>query len=326
MRVAVIGAGAIGRVHARALRQIAGAELAGLGVRAPSEASQQLARELGTELARPEELLARRDIDAVVIATPTDTHLALVQAAAHAGKQIICEKPLARSLADAEALIAVARRAGVKLAIGLVVRYFPAYAAAHAALLRGELGAPVRLHASRGGSFPVVAGDWYADSARSGGVALDLMIHDFDWARWLFGPVEQVSARRASPPGAARAEHVVAELRFRSGAAATIEGSWGFVDGFRSTFELAGSAGQLRYDSRPDAALPGAPADAGVAVPAGAGPDDPYLLQMRDCIGWLGGGPPPRCDASDALAALRISLAVLESIGAGRPIEIEFER
>ena len=140
MQVGIIGAGAMGRVHAQALSQIAGVAVAAVGARQPGPAAGELARAHGAELLNVAELLARPAIDVVVIATPTDSHLELVRAAANAGKQIICEKPLARTLAEGEALIEAARAAGVKLAVGHVVRYFPEYAQARALALSGELG------------------------------------------------------------------------------------------------------------------------------------------------------------------------------------------
>jgi UDP-N-acetylglucosamine 3-dehydrogenase len=317
----------MGRTHAAALSAIDGVILAAISTRSALPAAAELARAHGAELLSVDQMLARSDIDTVVIATPTDTHLELVRTAAQAGKQIICEKPLARTLAEGEALIDAARRAGVKLALAHVVRYFPEYAQARDAVRRGEIGTPHMLRATRGGSFPTVAGGWYANSARSGGVALDLMIHDFDWARWAFGPIERVYASGLTFAGHAGKDAAMVALRFSSGALGYAEGSWCYPSGFRTSFELAGSGGLLRHDSRRSQPLryelaPGEPGQAGVALPAGGLHDDPYLLQMRDFVQWLRGGQTPRCTAEDAFEALRISLAALESIQTGRPVTL----
>ena len=313
MRVGILGAGAMARTHAAALARTPGAELVAFGVRVPTPAALALGAEHGVPVLAAGALLAQADAEAIVIATPTDSHLELARAAAQAGKHILCEKPLARTLADGAALIEVCEQAGVRLALGQVLRYFPAYAAARASAQRGELGVLERVEALRAGPFPAVASGWYADTARSGGVALDLMIHDFDWARWLFGPIAQISAHSPLP------HRVVAEVRFARGATGQITGSWAETTPFHTRFALHGSAGALAHDSW-QAAPPPAPT-AGVAVPAGAGDDDPYTLQMRDAIAWFAGGPAPRASAADAFEALRASLAALESLRMGQPLD-----
>lgn len=325
MRIALIGAGTMGRIHAEALGRIDGARVVAFGAPALPPATAALAERLGAaHLPTAEAVLARPDVDVVIVATPTDTHHEIVVAAARAGKQIICEKPLARTAEQAEAMIDAAARAGVKLAVAHVVRYFPDYAAAREMVVRGDLGAPGVARATRGAGFPQVAGAWYADTARSGGVVLDMMIHDFDWLRWTFGPVERLHARGLTYDGRAGKDAAMAVIRFRSGALGYVEGSWCYPGGFRTTLEVSGSAGLIRTGSREAAPLAFElfPADGGsdgVAVPTGGLAEDPFLAQMRDFVGWFAGGPPPRSSAEDGLAALRIGLAALESIRTGQP-------
>jgi predicted dehydrogenase len=147
-----------------------------------------------------------------------------------AGKHIICEKPLARTLDQGAAILDVVARAGVKLAVGHVVRYFPDYALAHDLVVRGEIGAPGVARATRGAGFPTVPGDWFSDVARSGGVALDLMIHDFDWLRWTFGLLERLYARGLTYAGHPRKDAAMVVARFRGGA--------------RALRQMAGAAGR----------------------------------------------------------------------------------
>jgi len=315
----------MGRVHADALSRIEGVGVVAFGAREIPDATMDLARRIGADLLpSAEALLARPDVDAVVVATPTDTHIEVVRAAAQAGKQIICEKPLARTLEDGEALLDAVRRAGVKLAVGHVVRYFPEYALAREMVLRGELGTPGVVRATRGAGFPTVASNWYADLTRSGGVVLDMMIHDFDWVRWTFGPIERLHARGLAYAQRANKDMAMAVVRFRSGAIGYVEGSWSYPGGFRTTLEISGSGGLLRHDSRQTGPLnfelfPTEGAGTGVAIPSGGLNEDPYMTQMRDLVQWLRGGAAPRCSGEDALEALRISLAALESIRTGRP-------
>jgi UDP-N-acetylglucosamine 3-dehydrogenase len=326
MRVGIIGAGVMGRVHADALSRIDGVEVAAFGAREVPAETAALARSIGAELLTTAEALIGRDnIDTVVVATPTDTHLEIVRAAAQAGKQIICEKPLARTLEDGEALLDAVRRAGVKLTVGHVVRYFPEYALARDMIARGELGAPGVARLTRGAGFPTVPSGWYADLGRSGGVVLDMMIHDFDWARWAFGPVERVYARGLAYSGRDRKDIAMAVVRFQSNVIGYIEGSWSYPGGFRTTLEVSGSGGLVRHDSRQTAPLrfelfPIEGNGAGVTIPSGGLHEDPYVLQMRDFTQWMMGGPAPRCTGEDALEALRISLAALDSIRTGKPV------
>ena len=324
MRIGIIGAGTMGHIHAAALRQIADVKIVAVGARDITEPMGALMTELGCEsLPSAAAVCAHPDVDAVVVAVPTDAHAEVVIDAARAGKHIFCEKPLARTLEQGEAMLAAVAEAGVKFAVGHVVRYFPEYAAAHAMVQRGELGTPGVARTTRGAGFPQVAGNWYADLERSGGVVLDMMIHDFDWLRWTFGPVERLHAHGLAYQGRAGKDAAMAVVRFRSGALSYVEGSWSYPSGFRTTLEVSGSAGLIRTTSSGATPLTfelTPTGQAGVAVPTGGLHEDPYLLQLRDVVGWFQGGSPPRSSGTDALEALRLALATLESIRTGRPI------
>lgn len=324
MQIGIIGAGTMGRVHAAALTQIAGARLVAFAAPHIPQPTVALAAQAGVELLdSADQLLARPEIEAVIIATPTDTHPELVLAAARAGKQIICEKPLARTVEQGEAMLRAVAQAGVKLAVGHVVRYFPEYALAHDMIARGELGTPGVARATRGAGFPRVEQDWYSAFERSGGVVLDMMIHDLDWLRWTFGPVERLHAQGLTFAGYTGKDAAMAVLRFRSGALAYVEASWAYPGGFRTALEVSGSAGLIRTGSREGAPLTfelAPTATSGVAVPTGGLVEDPYLAQLRSLVEWLAGGPAPRSTAEDALEAVRLSLAVIESVRSGQPI------
>src|SRR5262245_11513858 len=125
MRIALIGAGTMGRIHAEALGRIEGVSVVAFGAPTLPPATASLAEQLGAaHQPSAAAVLERPDVDAVVVAVPTDLHHEIVVAAARAGKQIICEKPLARTHEQGEAMLAAVARAGVKLAVAHVVRYF----------------------------------------------------------------------------------------------------------------------------------------------------------------------------------------------------------
>ncbi|MDQ2846709.1 MAG: Gfo/Idh/MocA family oxidoreductase [Actinomycetota bacterium] len=252
--------------------------------------------------------------DVVDICTPSTSHLAVGTATAAAGKPVICEKPLARSHSQAVELIGVCRQAAVPLLVGHVVRYFPQYAAAKEAVAAGRIGRPTELRLSRAVAMPTRS--WYADESLSGGVLLDLMIHDIDYARWIAGDVTWVEAAVTTGE---RGEVIGnATLQHRDGAVSRLTGLWGVAgQPFSAGFELTGTAGVVRSD---DFA-----ADALVTLPAGDGYDadlQPYIAQLAEFAAVINGSATARVTAQDALAALDIALAAIESSRSGRPVAL----
>jgi UDP-N-acetylglucosamine 3-dehydrogenase len=326
MRFGMIGAGGMARVHASVLSRIPGVTVAAFADPQMPPAGRELAQQLGADiLTTPEALLARSDIDAIVVAVPTDLHCDLVVQAARAGKHVMSEKPLARTVEQGERMLQEADKAGVKLAVGHVVRYFPEYAAAQASVARGDVGTPGVVRAARGGAFPARPGGWFGDFARSGGVVLDVMIHELDWLIWTFGSVERVYARGLLNAGIPDKDMAMAILRFRSGAIGYVEATWARPSGFFTSFEIAGSGGLLRSNNQSTSTLQFSlfPNEDGTPRRAPAGAyleDEPYTKQMRDIVRWFKGGPEPRTSAADGLEALKIALATIESITTGKAI------
>jgi len=322
----VIGAGNMGRYHGGILsRQLNACVVAVADTSA--ERAQSLADALGCRVAASAaELIESAEIDAVVVTTPTAAHRLYVEAAANAGKHIFCEKPLARTMKEGEAMIAAAERAGVKMSVGHVVRWFPQYEQIRRSVLDGTIGKPGTARVTRGASFPRATNDWYADYEQSGGVMLDMVIHDLDWLLWTFGPVRRVFARRIE--GQPGYDGGMISLRHESGVISYAEGNWSYPSGFYTSVEVAGDDGllmgdntstsPLRMDMREDGV-----SGAAVEVPTGGSRSaDPYELELRDWLGWIAGGPPPRCTATDALDALRVALAALESAETRQPVEL----
>ncbi len=170
-------------------------------------------------------------VEVVDICTPSDLHADLARTAARAGKQVICEKPIALTVDDGADVIRVAREAGVGLYIGHVVRFFGSYSAAHDAVVSGRIGTPSVLQFRRASGQPTANG-WMQDESRSGGVPLDLMIHDIDQARWMAGDVVRVYAQGAKPGVGGVKTHVYAVLTHANGALTHITSSWGLAGGF----------------------------------------------------------------------------------------------
>ncbi|MEU8953185.1 Gfo/Idh/MocA family oxidoreductase [Streptomyces sp. NPDC048518] len=336
LHIGLFGAGGIARAHLPGWLA--------LGARVSMYTVDGSAEKLASEYAgrghdvrsvdSPGALLA--DADAVDVCTPTPTHKDLVLAAVAAGRHVVCEKPLALTARDAEEMATAADAAGVRLHPAHVVRYFPAYAALRRAVVRGDLGELAVLRFTRGGARPQWA-PWFGDPAQSGGVIMDLMVHDIDIARWLAGDVVRVHARTrgveratGTPPEVVTATAV---LTHASGAVSHINGLWGLPDQqFRTTFRVAGRDGLLHHDST---AVPGFRITAqGVraaneGIPSSPMTESPFHTELRDfAASWREGGPvdsgpAPRVSTRDGVEAVRIAEAAVESSRTGRVIEIE---
>jgi predicted dehydrogenase len=215
MRVGIAGAGMMGEVHAAAWRN-AGAILTGC-VSMRSTQSADLAQRFGmASYPSYEELI--NNVDIVDICTPTEAHKSMVVEAAAAGKHVVCEKPIALTVRDAREMIDACAAAGVRFFICMVVRFFPQYRLAKELVVQGRVGKIGVLRLKRMAYPPTKpVENWYVDEARSGGMVLDLMIHDFDYARWLAGEAERVFAHRSQAVSSA-AQYVQATIRFKSGA------------------------------------------------------------------------------------------------------------
>jgi predicted dehydrogenase len=267
-------------------------------------------------------------VELVDICTPTPLHKPMVLQAAKAGKHVICEKPIALTPEDAGAMIHACKEAGVRFFVGMVVRFFPQYRLAKELLAGGQIGTPAVLRLKRVSYVPQRSPDnWYFDPLLSGGMIVDLMIHDFDYGRWLAGEVERVYARSSRTLGE-RAQYVQAVLRFRSGAIALVEGGWAYPPGvFRTAFDLSGTGGLIEWSSdQPSPVLtyfPPQPNDtASVGLPVSGLGDDPYTAEIRHAYHAVQTGTDFEVTAEDALEALRISRAVEESLSTGRPVSL----
>jgi myo-inositol 2-dehydrogenase/D-chiro-inositol 1-dehydrogenase len=328
MRVGLVGAGSMGTVHAAAWRA-AGAELVGIHA-TDSEGARTLAeRHQSRAYEDLDALLAA--VNVVDLCVPTHLHRDLTLRAASTGKHVVCEKPIALSVEDGEEMIAACEAAGVRLFVAMVVRFFPQYARAHDLVSRGEIGDAAVLRLRRVSYAPTGRGDnWFTDEARSGGMVVDLMIHDFDIARWIAGDVTRVFARSApkSTPDA-HDDQVLATLRHANGAMTLVEGGWAYPPGlFRTGLDVAGTKGVIEWSSddppglRQHLRASESGATAAVGLPAGALGEDPYETEIRHVLHALETGEPFTVTPQDALEALRIALAARESTRTGQPVTL----
>ena len=317
MRVGLLGAGGIGRVHARQYARRDDVELF-IHDRDPERVALIVESSGGVPVDSYDELLRRTD--AVDICLPTTLHADTAMRAVAAGKAVLVEKPISRTFEEGLALVEAAERAGVPLMAAQVVRFFADFAEGHRLVKGGAVGTPAAARTRRGGKAPVGNGGWYGVLAASGGVLLDLAIHDFDWLRWTLGEVSQLYARSVGLQDGHGPDYALTTLTFDSGAVAHVEATWMDPTGFRTTFEVAGSGGLIEHDSRTNAALRTA-TEASIATDGGLlAEDDPYYREIDGFVGAVRDGTPVPVSGREGLAALAISLAAVESATTGRVV------
>ncbi len=248
LKIGLIGAGRIGRLHAENLvRRVPGAELVGVAD-VVEEAAAGLARELGVPRVTADyrELLRDPEIEAVLICTSTDTHAEIIRAAAATGKHIFCEKPLALDLAEIDSALDAVKRAGVILQVGFHRRFDPHFRRLKELIAEGAIGTPWLLKITSYDPAPPPL----AYIKVSGGIFLDMTIHDFDMARFLLGEVEEVYATGSvlvDPEigAAGDVDTAVVTLRFESGALGVITNCRQATYGHDQRIEVLGEKGGL---------------------------------------------------------------------------------
>lgn len=327
LNFALLGAGRIGRLHAANIAAHPKARLA-VVADAVQASAEEVAGRHGAAVMGVEAALASRDVDAVLIATSTDTHAPLIEAAAAAGKAILCEKPIDLDIARATAAVRAAAVAGVPLAVGFNRRFDAGFASLKQRLDAGVIGAPeIVTITSRDPSPPPVA---YIRV--SGGLFRDMMIHDLDMARWLLGeePVEvHAMGSVLVDPAIAEAGDVdtaVVVLRTASGRLAQISNSRRATYGYDQRIECHGAKGMLRAENLRATTVEVATAGGFVRDPAlhffleRYGPA--YRTELDAFVEAVSAGRTPAPTGEDGLAALRLADAAQASLETGRPVRI----
>src|SRR5687768_15434940 len=308
MKVGIVGAGSMGTTHAAGWAETP-AEIVGFTSETQQEAGALAERYKAKAYSDLDAMLP--DVDVLDICSPTHLHHAMTLKAASAGKHIVCEKPLARTTEQAQEIVTACRKAGVQLLVAHVVRFFPEYALAHSAVVEGQVGKPAVIRLHRGSYRPKKpAGNWFLDEEKSGGILMDLMIHDYDYARWVAGEVESVSARRVTElrPDAP-VDYGLVILSHRSGALSHIAGAWAYPPpAFRTHLEIAGDRGLIEFDSDGTAPIQNLILKTGesdapdVALPSSPTSESPYTTQIKEFYSALVEGKPTRVSATDGLA------------------------
>lgn len=326
--IAFLGAGRMGMTHLRNLVGVPGVRVR-VVADPVAEAAQAGAAAVNAERASTDiaASLAAADVDAVMIATPTGTHAELIEQAVRAGKPVWCEKPVAMTLADTQRVLKTVEASGQPVMIGFMRRFDPGYAAAKRAIHAGEVGRIERFRALSCDAVPPPL----SFIKTSGGIFVDMMVHDFDLARFLVGEIEEVSAWGASliDPGFAEAGDVdscVAMLRFANGAIGSIEGSRRTTWGYDIRTEVAGSKAKLVIEGQNKTPLLIARNVRHEGDYYQSFPDrfeNAYKSEMAYFFDCLRQGIMPAPNVRDALESLRVALAATQSLQLGRPVRVD---
>ena len=327
IRFAILGAGRIGQVHARAVARNDNATLAAVFDPVVAAASS-ISDQYGTEVRSVEEIAAAGDIDAVVLCTPTDLHAAQIELFARAGKAVFCEKPIDLDSARVRDCLEVVEETGATLMVGFNRRFDPHFMGVKAAISDGRIGTPeMGIVTSRDPGAPPAE---YIK--RSGGIFKDMMIHDFDMAVFLMGDMPASVLATGSVLTDAKIgalgdyDSASAILRWQDGRQVSISNSRRAVYGYDQRVEVHGSAGMAAAENEHPV---------GIQVATAGGYTRPplhdffmtryvaaYANEINAFIAALGGETGGIPIGRDGLNALLIAEAALESAQTGKAVEI----
>ncbi len=330
MNVGVIGAGRIGKVHAENLAYRIPETKVGILADVNLTAAQETAARLGIPRVTADyrEIISAPEVEAVIICSATDTHTQIIIDAARAGKHIFCEKPIDLSLKKIDEALAVVAETGVKLHIGFNRRFDPNFNRIRSAVEQGEVGQPYRLHIiSRDPAPPPIS---YIKV--SGGMFLDMTIHDFDMARFLIGSdVEEVytlAGVKVDPAigEAGDVDTAVIMLKFANGVIGTIDNCRRSGYGYDQRAEVFGSGGSIAIENiYPNSAVVSTSQNIRRDLPLHFFVErytESYLLEMRAFVDAVLNDKPVPVSGADGRIPVVMGLAARKSYDENRPVRL----
>jgi len=330
LNIGVVGVGRLGKTYARYFcGRIQNATLAAI-----SDVSKTTLDSVGDELGvskrfeRAEDLIGDKNVDAVVIVSPTSTHKNIGLQAAERRKPTFCEKPLSISLPDALSMLKAIEQSGAFFQMGFQRRFDNGYVAAKQKIADGVIGKPVVFKSSSRDPFrPSLE---YLNPETSGGLIIDCGIHDLDLARWFMGEVESVYSVGGTLAYPEMKEindidNAVVSLRFDSGALGAIDLSRNGVYGYDIRTEILGTEGTLKIGYLRETPLyvmtkEGITHDTVPYFPQRF--EQAYVSQLQDFVNNVVNDKPPSVTCADGVAALNVSVAATQSFKEGRPVSL----
>ena len=341
VRVGLAGLGFMGGTHAQCHAALPNAELVAV-CDVEKDRRDKFAATYGAKPYASLDAMLSSDIDMVDLCLPTYLHREAVEAAAAAKKHVLCEKPMALTPADCDAMMAAVEKAGVRFMVGHVIRFWPEYQVIKDILDSGRLGRILWMSATRMSPPPTWSWqEWIFDPKRSGGAVLDLHIHDLDFIAWILGPPKTVYA------GGVKTKHGGLDSVFTTttghpnGAVGMAEGCLDMAAEFPFTMGLKINleGGSIELNSRLSPALVVAPRDGGVEHPEVPQPEVPasgsagaagniealggYFIEVKYFVDRLDKGEVPTVvTPEEAKAAVELCLAATKSMETGRTVAL----
>ena len=335
LRVGIVGFGFMGRMHYAQWKALEGAEVVAICDANPNIVEDTKEAVGNIEGAGGEvdfdsldlysdynKMLTEAKLDAVSITLPTFMHPNFSVKALEAGLHVLCEKPMALNVEDCRRMIAAAAQSGKVLMIGHCVRFWPEYAKTKEIVDGGEYGKVIAATFQRLGAAPTWGDDnWFSDDARSGGVALDLHIHDTDYVQYLFGMPKSVFSRQAKAGGGG-AIHITTQYIYDDDKVVTAEGGWGMTPafGFEMSFNIALEKATIVYDCTRTPVFRVCPADGEVFTPDVA-EGDGYSIEIAHFAALAAGRDAAEVTTlAGSLDSVKIVLAEKESAEKGQAV------
>lgn len=327
--VAILGAGNMGHRLSKSFLDIQGISIKYVYSRTLIQA-QVLAKECNAvPLDQVAPIFDDGQVEAVIVCLPTFTRLETLTLAVKSGKHVFCEKPLALDQPMAQAIRSLLMGYSKTVMVGQVLRFFWEYRRLRERVLAGEIGQIGTVRLSRCVGYPG-AGSWFADSDKSGGVILDLLIHDLDFLRWTFGEAKQVYAKSATGTCAGKLDYALLNIHLASGALAHLEGSWAHpVGSFHQSAEICGSRGMLHYDNlnclnlkivstKESEGEPGSR----ISLPESDPSNDPYFAEVNHFVECLREQRQPTVSFEESLKSCELAFRAIESSRLGIPVTV----
>ncbi len=341
VRWAVLGAGGI--AQRRTIPEgILPAENAELVAVYDPVGGDDIGRRFGVRACRSEAELLGQDCEAVYVATPVHAHCAQVVAAAQTGRHVLCEKPLGLNVAEAERMVAACAKAGVKLGVGLLMRFHACHREALGLVRAGAIGRPVFGRAQLSCWYPPMAGAWRQDPAFGGGGSLiDMGCHCIDLLETFFGRTRRVSCMTANLVHNYPSEDTAAVLlQFEDGACGTVDTLFNVPDAsVRNRLEVYGASGSILAEgtigqgSDGEMTLYSEAAGGGYDAQQTRGgragrrlappPVNTYQAQIEAFSQSILDDTPPPVTGEDGLWIQRVLAGCYESARSGRVVDIE---
>ena len=334
MNIGIIGLGMMGRTHYEAYQEIPGANVMAVSDQDAKRAAGDLAGTGGNVLqggltklpmdrikgtTKASELIAMKDVQIVDVCVPTTQHVDVVIEALNAGKNVLCEKPLARSSADGERIAAAARNAKGMFMPAMCMRFWPQWAWLKTAVVEKRYGKVLGATFRRVAQMPP---GWYGDGKISGGAVLDLHIHDTDFVQYLFGMPKAVYSRGYAK-GSGEIDHLTTQFLYDDVPLVVAEGGWSLSEGYGFTMQYTVNFENATADFDLARDKPLKLSQGGKTEPVDCGPGYGYAAELRyfvDCVSK--GQKPTIVTADDGVRSLKIVEAEVKSIRSGELVRL----